>query len=81
VENLFFELEEPLNELRDLQAEYEEWYNNMPEGLQQGATGEKLMEMTNLDIPESVDASNIGEVLEFAESAEQLELPQGFGRD
>ena len=83
-----------LQELKDLQEEYQEWYDNMPEQLQSGPTGEKLEEIgnfdfdveidTELEVPEiecpevSIDLSDLEGILDEAESAE---LPMGFGRD
>lgn len=83
-----------LQDLRDLQEEYQEWYDNMPYQLQEGATGEKLSEIANLDLewepdidmtaPEieditiELDLSDLEGVIDEAEAAE---LPQGFGKD
>jgi hypothetical protein len=61
-----------LEALVELQEEYAEWYDNMPEGLQGGATGEKLYEITNLDL---------NEALSSVQEAEGTDLPLGFGRD
>jgi hypothetical protein len=74
-------LEGPLSDLQDLKNEAEEWFNNMPESLQSGATGERLTEITNLDLPEEVDLDDIDELEEAISNAEGLEFPRGFGRD
>lgn len=74
-------INDALSELTDLQGEYEEWYNNLPEGLQQSATGSLLEEIQNLDIPEECTVDTLQEVIEFSEQADQVVLPQGFGRD
>ena len=63
---------EALDELKELQDEYQEWYDGMPENLQQGPTGEKLEEITNLDIEGAIST---------VEEIEGVELPRGFGRD
>ena len=96
IANLVGELEGPLNELdsaldnlRDVQSEYSDWYDNMPDGLREGATGEKLAAITEIDFDSSsfidhdeiefeVDLDTITDALSDAEGAE---LPVGFGRD
>lgn len=86
--------QEALDELKDLQSEYQDWYDNMPYQLQDGPTGEKLTEITNLDlewdpdlefqVPEmpdvdmDFDLESLENVLDEAEGAD---LPLGFGRD
>lgn len=59
-------------ELIDLRDEYQEWYDNLPEGLDQSPVAEKLEAITELDI----DGLN-----DILEEAEAVELPLGFGRD
>ena len=61
-----------LEELVDLQNEYEEWYEGMPENLQQSGTGEMLEAIVGLDLESAKDS---------ADEAEGTELPRGFGRD
>ena len=51
--------------LVDLQAEYQDWLENLPESLQGSAVAEKL---------EAICEYDFGEL-------EDLELPRGFGRD
>lgn len=63
---------EALEELVDIQNEYEEWYEGMPENLQQSGTGEMLEEIINLDLESAKDS---------VDEAEATELPRGFGRD
>jgi len=63
---------EGLEALAELQQEYEEWYDNMPENLQNGPTGEKLQDIQNMDLESALDT---------AREAEGADLPQGFGRD
>ncbi len=72
------ELHEALNELSDVQAEYQDWYDNMPESLQEGPTGEKLSELTDIDFDIEVDLADYEEVID---NAENTDLPLGFGRD
>ena len=51
--------------LCELQDEYQEWLDNLPDGLQDTALGEKLEAICALDLSE----------------LESVELPRGFGRD
>jgi hypothetical protein len=61
-----------LEELVEIQAEYQDWYDSMPEGLQTSVTGEMLSEITYHDHDGAQDT---------ATEAEGIGLPQGFGRD
>lgn len=61
-----------LEDLQNLQSEYEEWKDNLPENLQSSAVGEKLEAVCDLDISGAVDT---------IEEAEGIDLPMGFGRD
>lgn len=61
-----------LEELKDIQQEYQSWYDNLPENLQSSAVGEKLEAVTNIDLESAYDA---------AQEAEGADLPLGFGRD
>lgn len=65
-------LEAALSDLRDIQSEYSDWKDNLPENLSNTPLGEKLEAVCDLDL--ELDLS----VLEEAES---IELPQGWGRD
>jgi hypothetical protein len=77
------DLESALEELTSIQDEYTEWKDNLPENLASSALGEKLEEVTNLDI--SSIADNIRTAIEDAggviDEADSVDLPQGFGRD
>lgn len=61
-----------LAELLDLQGEYQEWLDGLPENLQSSATAEKLQEVCGIDVQGAMDT--------IADAA-AVELPQGFGRD
>ncbi len=61
-----------LETLKDIQSEYEEWRDNLPENLQSSALGEKLDTVCDLDLDSALDT---------AQEAEGADLPQGFGRD
>ena len=41
---------EAVETLRELQAEYQDWLDNLPESLQSSALAEKLEEVCNVDI-------------------------------
>lgn len=69
-----------LGELVELQQEYADWYDNMPEALQNGATGEKLSALADLELELDTDAS-FDELAEAIDAAEAADLPLGFGRD
>lgn len=59
-----------LEELRDLQEEYQEWLDGLPENLESSPLGEKLEAVCDLDL--DVDA---------IQEAADIELPLGYGRD
>ncbi len=61
-----------LEVLRELQEEYQEWLDGMPEGLDTSPTAEKLEAVCDLDF--DLD-------LEAVQEATDIELPLGFGRD
>lgn len=67
------ELNEAIEELRDLQGEYQDWLDNLPENLQQSALGEKLETVANIDL-EAVECDGL-------EEAQDADLPRGFGND
>lgn len=64
--------QEALQELVELQQEYESWKDNLPENLNDSPVGQKLEEVCGLDLQSALDT---------AEEAEGLDLPLGFGRD
>jgi hypothetical protein len=64
--------QESLYDLVEMQQEYQDWLDGLPEGLDQSATAEKLQSVC--DIP-------LDEVVEAIEEADTVELPLGFGRD
>ena len=63
---------EALEELVDIQSEYQEWYDAMPDNLQASATGDMLEQITDLDLDGAQST---------LEEAEGVDLPRGFGRD
>lgn len=66
------EAESGLASLLDVQQEYQDWLDNLPENLQNSALGEKLQAVCDLDIQGALDTIN---------EAQGLDLPLGFGRD
>src|SRR5262245_17202384 len=77
------ELSTALGDLRDVQAEYEEWRDSLPEGINQSAVADKLnaivddISLDSADDPLE-DWQSISEAIDNAEGAD---LPLGFGRD
>ena len=61
-----------IEELVELQSEYEDWKDNLPESLQSSPVGEKLEEVCNLDLQSALDTIS---------DAEGADLPRGFGKD
>jgi hypothetical protein len=61
-----------LSELQELQSEFQDWLDNLPENLASTALGEKLEAVTNIDV---------GAALDIAQEATEADLPKGFGRD
>ena len=51
--------------LRELQQEYADWLDALPENLQEGTLADKLQAIVDLDLSE----------------LEEVDLPRGFGRD
>lgn len=88
------EINNALTDLADIQTEYQDWYDNMPEGLRDSSpTGEKLSAITEIDLSESFDIDAILEAIQEVvteavepitdalDESENAELPSGFGRD
>lgn len=77
------DLEAAMGEIKSVQEEYEEWKDNMPENLSSSPLGEKLEEVCSLDLESAADS--LRSAADDAEGtigeAENMELPQGFGRD
>lgn len=65
--------------LKEVQEEYGEWKDNLPENLQQGALADKLEEVTNIDLEGAL--SSLEEADSAVGEADGADLPQGFGRD
>ena len=73
-----------VDDLKTVQDEYSDWKDNLPDNMQSGTVADKLSEIVdNLDIEGTKDTleSAINEARDVLESAEQADLPMGFGRD
>jgi hypothetical protein len=70
-------------DLDEVRQEYEEWKDNLPENLQSSNLADKLSEVADLDIESAKDGvrTAIDEAVDLLETADGLDLPQGFGRD
>ena len=68
-------LSSAMESLKEVQAEYEEWQDNLPESGGSDATREKLAAVCEIDF------DCLSEVEEAIDQAEGAELPLGFGRD
>lgn len=76
-------LESALGDLKEIQDEYVEWKDNLPENMQSSNVAEKLEAVCDLSIEDA--ATSIREALEELEGiiseAEGIDLPRGFGKD
>jgi hypothetical protein len=61
-----------IENLKEIQEEYQETYDNLPENLQNSAYAEKLQAMQDIDFDAALD---------IIQEAEDADLPLGFGRD
>ena len=71
-----------MGDLRDLQQEYGDWRDNLPESLQSSSLADKLNEIVdNLDLEISAEDNSVSDLEAVVDQAEGAELPLGFGRD
>ncbi len=61
-----------LEEMQEMQSEYQEWLDTLPDNLQESAVAEKLASVTEIDFDSAI---------ETVSEAEDADLPLGFGRD
>lgn len=72
--------------LTELQEEYQEWLDNLPENLQGSNLADKLEQVVGTDL-ESLESAKddieqaIGEIEMAIGEVEGVDLPLGFGRD
>ena len=64
--------DEGLSELVDLQAEFQDWRDNLPENLESSPVAEKLDAVCDLELDD---------VHSTIQEAMDADLPLGFGRD
>ncbi len=53
IEGALSEYNDALSDLRELQTEYQDWHNNLPDNLQGSNLADKLETLANLDLDES----------------------------
>lgn len=70
-----------LGDWANLQAEYADWKDNLPDNLQGSALGEKLDAIADLDLGMDVDSASFDDLSNLVDEAEGADLPLGFGRD
>ncbi len=73
------ELRDALQELYELQQEFQEWRDNLPENMGSSATAEKLDAICEIDIESQI--SMIDETDAVISEFTEADLPRGFGRD
>lgn len=61
---------EALSRLKEVQEEYQDWYDDMSDSQQESGTGEQVQAVTEIDIEE---------LLSNVEDAQNLDLPTRFG--
>ena len=66
-------LRDAKTDLEALMGEYQDWFDEMPENLQEGPTGVKLQAVIDDDPTDALQ-----DVIDVLEG---LELPRGFGKD
>lgn len=74
------EVMDEVQELRELQDEYEQWRDSLPENLEDSPTAERLTEVIELEL-DPADPEDLDEIDDMLQQAEGVELPRGFGRD
>ncbi len=76
-------LEEAMTDLTDMQQEFIDKRDNMPENLTNSAYGEKLNAVADLDLSDAVSSIQdaIDELRGKIDEADGTDLPLGFGRD
>ncbi len=70
---------EAMDDIEGLKDEWREWYENMPENFQVTALGEKLEEVSELDLFGLENAAD--EIDSAVDELEATDLPLGWGRD
>lgn len=78
------EFNESVEVLKALREEYEEWQGNLPESMAQSETAARLEGVTSIEFSEidnAGDATEVATAEAAIETAGNVDLPRGFGRD
>jgi hypothetical protein len=73
-----------VSEIESLKEEYAEWRSNLPEGLEDSPTAEKLDEVENLEVSEvewNIEDNDPSQAEDMISELESADLPLGWGRD
>ena len=70
------QVQSAIEDLRNVQSEYQDWLDNLPENLQSSPVGDKLQAIVDIDLD-----SATSELENLISEAENVDFPQGFGRD
>lgn len=73
------EVRDAIERIKEVQDEYQMWYDNFPENAQGSETYQKLEAVVDLDL--EPDEDDIDAMRSAIEEAEGMDLPLGFGRD
>ncbi len=65
--------------VKEVQEEYQEWLDNLPESLATAPVGEKLQAVCDIDLDGA--GGSLDEAEAVLDEAEGADLPLGFGRD
>jgi hypothetical protein len=74
------DFESAWGEIAEIRQEFQDWYDNLGDSLQQGPTGQKLDELLNT-VDEDAPEIDIDAATEAVDNAEGVDLPLGWGRD
>jgi hypothetical protein len=74
-------IEDAFSELRDIQSEYQEWKDGLPENLSASPVGEKLDAVCDIDLEWDAADGTASDAEEKVNEAEGADLPRGFGKD
>jgi|SRR5215472_7973446 len=77
------DLADALADLEAIRGEYEDWFDNLPENLQDSPVGIKLAEISQMDIDSAANdpLDDWQTTMNLIDEAEAADLPLGFGRD
>jgi hypothetical protein len=74
--DVIVDLELAFEDIQEIQGEYQDWRDNLPENLEGSPVAEKLDEVTELQLEDPGS-----EATDLLDEAENADLPLGFGRD